>query len=149
MNYFILSCIIAAWIIGMGTVILILINKHFNIKRELLIDEKSLMHQRMIINNSNDLLEFTRSTIAQIAVIKMRTFKDSRDISKVTSANIESLAKELADESFKSINVERFYEDHVLFSTQYYMDYIVNTSIVLIKELLEKVINDTIEEEGN
>jgi len=147
MNYFILLCVIAGWLISTGIILLVFVNKYFGTKRELLQNEKSLLHQRMCINNTNDVLEFVKDVTASTAVTKFRTFKDGRDMSKITSANVEELVKEVASASFESINLERFYENDVLFTSDYYMSYITETSIILIKELLEKAVNDLLEEE--
>ena len=48
------------------------------------IDELDYSNRLSSITYTNELLKFIRTFIAQVAVIKMRSFSDNRDIKKVT-----------------------------------------------------------------
>ena len=91
---------------------------------------------------SNNLLEFIRLMVGQTAVIEFQTFQDNHDMTKVTKANIESVAKRVAEIVHNSINEDVFSFENVFFTRRFYDYYIVNTSIVLVKQMFEKVVDN-------
>ena len=87
---------------------------------------------------SDKMLEFVKMFIGQIAVLKFRTFVDSHNLGKITKANIQKLVAEVADTVHKSINIDKIDFEDTLFTKDFYEKYIIETSVIMIKELLDK-----------
>lgn len=95
-----------------------------------------------VLDNSKQLLEFIRMMVGQVAVLKFRTFMDTRDIEKSTKSNIESLVKEVATTVNASLNMSNISIENTIYSKEFFEQYIVETSVIIVKDLLDKSLND-------
>ena len=94
------------------------------------------------VEYSNKVLELIRSIIGQIAVLKFRTFEDTHEMTKVTKANVEGLIKEVAEMANTSLNMNNIFLGDTFFTKAFYEKYIVETSIILIKQMVAKAVNE-------
>lgn len=97
------------------------------------------------VEYSNKVLELVRSIVGQIAVLKFRTFQDSHDMSKITTTNTKALVDDVARMAKRSLNMNNIFLDDTFFTKEFIENYIVETSIILIKQMIEKAANDDIE----
>lgn len=95
-----------------------------------------------IADYSEKLLEFIKMLTSQIAILKFRTFVDNHEIDKITKANIQNLVADVAETVNVSINADHIDFDDVLFTKEFYENYIIDTSLITIKGLLNKTINE-------
>lgn len=95
-----------------------------------------------VLENSKQLLEFIRMMVGQVAVIKFRTFIDSRDVEKSTKTNIGNLVKEIATTVNSSLNMSNISIENTIYSKEFFEQYIVESSVIIVKDLLEKSLND-------
>lgn len=95
-----------------------------------------------VLDNSKQLLEFIRMMVGQVAVLKFRTFMDTRDIEKSTKSNIEGLVKEVATTVNASLNMSNISIENTIYSKEFFEQYIVETSVIIVKDLLDKSLND-------
>ena len=97
------------------------------------------------VEYSNKVLELVRSIVGQIAVLKFRTFQDSHDMSKITTTNTKALVDDVAMMAKRSLNMNNIFLDDTFFTKEFIENYIIETSIILIKQMVEKAANDDIE----
>lgn len=95
-----------------------------------------------VLENSKQLLEFIRMMVGQVAVIKFRTFIDSRDVEKSTKTNIGNLVKEIATTVNSSLNMSNISIENTIYSKEFFEQYIVESSVIIVKDLLEKSLNE-------
>lgn len=95
-----------------------------------------------VLDNSKQLLEFIRMMVGQVAVLKFRTFMDTRDIEKSTKSNIESLVKEVATTVNASLNMSNISIENTIYSKEFFEQYIVETSVIIVKDLLDRSLNE-------
>lgn len=98
-----------------------------------------------MVEYSDKYLEFVKKIIGQITIMKFRTFTDGHQLSKVTSKNIENLIGEIAIDVKKSLESENIELNKLIFSTEFYDSFIIETIIILVKEMLEKAANNELE----
>jgi hypothetical protein len=94
------------------------------------------------IEYSDKMLEYTRSVINSITYIEFKTFIDRNEISKVSKSQLIDLAKTIASKVKNSINDNNIDFNYVIFSTNYFDEYIINFSVDLLNQLWEKTIED-------
>lgn len=94
------------------------------------------------VEYSNKVLELIRSIVGQIAVLKFRTFKDNHDMTKITIANVETLVSDVAKMANNSLNMNNIFLDDTFFTKQFVEQYIVETAIIFIKEMIDKSIGE-------
>lgn len=97
---------------------------------------------------SNQILQFTRMIISQIAMMKYRDFVDSKDMSKITRSNVTKLVDEVATECHKAIRIESISFESLVFTREFYEQYIVETTVFVIKSMVNKTF-DNIEDDSN
>lgn len=99
---------------------------------------------------SKEILELIRKVIAQIAILKFRTFRDRHadKINLVTQSNIESLAGDVAESVYKSLNPEVLTFKDTFFTKEFYESFIVETSILMVKDLWAKTLKEIDEKDG-
>lgn len=95
-----------------------------------------------VLDNSKQLLEFIRMMVGQVAVLKFRTFIDTRDVERSTKANIESLVQDVATTVNASLNMSNISIENTIYSKEFFEQYIVETSVIIIKDLLDKSLNE-------
>lgn len=145
--YFITLCFTIICLIGVIILTILTARNHLKVKQELLRRNAELSNQRKMLDNSNDMLEFVRTVVGSLVVLRWRVFEDSRDLTKVTQANIEELANAVAKEAHSSINFDNIHVDDVYFSEQFYHNYLIETAFILIKEVLDRAVEKKLEEE--
>ena len=94
------------------------------------------------VEYSNKVLELIRSIVGQIAVLKFRTFQDTHDMEKVTKANVETLVSDVAKMANKSLNMNNIFLDDTFFTKEFVEQYIVETSVILIKQMMDKAVTE-------
>jgi sulfur relay (sulfurtransferase) DsrC/TusE family protein len=96
------------------------------------------------IDYSNQILEFTRTLIGQITILKARTYSDTHDLSMGSKAQISSLAKEVAETFKNSLNPEIWdtIKNKTFYTREFYINYIVETSIIMVKDIHKKMVDD-------
>lgn len=145
-----LDLLLIVFTIGLlGSLIWMLISlyRYSKLKQKSL--ENDIEYRRLEVENknktveySNKVLELIRSIVGQIAVLKFRTFQDTHDMSKVTKTNVEGLVKEVAGMANNSLNMNNIFLDDTFFTKEFYEKYIVETSIILIKQMVDKAITE-------
>lgn len=95
-----------------------------------------------VIEYSRQVLDFIRMMVSQVAVIKFRTFIDNRKVDKISKNNIGDLVADVATTVNKSINMSNIQIDNTIYSREFFEQYIVETSVLMVKELLEKNLSD-------
>ena len=94
------------------------------------------------IEYSRNLMKYLREFIGQITVIKFKTFIDSHNMDKITEINIKKLIDDIATTTNNSINRSNILFDNTIITKEFYESYIVETAIILVKEMLEKLENE-------
>lgn len=90
------------------------------------------------IKYSTDMLNFIRSMISQVSVLKFNAFKDSHNKEKIMRFTVAELAQTVAIEVRKSLDLTKFRRDMLLYSQEFIDTFIIETSIMMVKELWEK-----------
>lgn len=112
--------------------------------------EKSITNLHMQLEEDNSkitteysekLLNFVKMITTQVAILQFRTFVDGHDMAKVTKANVRDVADNVAKTVKSSINMDSIDFSDTLFTKEFYESYIIETSIIAVKSLLEKTIN--------
>lgn len=88
------------------------------------------------------LLEYIRMVATQIAVLKFRTFQDGHEMDKVTRMNIKNLVSDVATETRDSINFNNIDIENTLVTSEFLTKYLVEVSVIAVKEMLNKAIED-------
>lgn len=94
------------------------------------------------IEYSRNLMKYLREFIGQIAVIKFKAFIDSHKMDKITEINIKKLIDDIATTTNKSINRSNILFDNTIITEEFYESYVIETTIILVKEMLEKLENE-------
>jgi hypothetical protein len=121
--------------------------KYYKTKKESL--EKEIEYRRLETENknktveySNKVLELIRSIVGQIAVLKFRTFQDTHEMDKVTKENAKGLVDDVAKMAKNSLNMNNIFLDDTFFTQEFVEQYIVETSVILIKQMMDKSVNE-------
>ena len=109
--------------------------KQLSLENEIEYQRLENENKNKTVEYSNKVLELIRSIVGQIAVLKFRTFKDTHDMEKVTKANVEGLVKDVANMANKSLNMNNIFLDDTFFTKEFVEQYIVETSVILIKQI--------------
>lgn len=94
------------------------------------------------IEYSRNLMKYLMEFIGQIAVIKFKAFIDSHKMDKITEINIKKLIDDIATTTNKSINRSNILFDNTIITEEFYESYVIETTIILVKEMLEKLENE-------
>ncbi len=96
---------------------------------------------------SKDMIEFIRMMVAQQALLKYKEFVDKhKQIDKITEANVKNLVEEVANSAHQAINHANIMFSDTIFTRDFYNHYIVETSMMYVKELIKKLIGDNIDD---
>lgn len=95
---------------------------------------------------SHEVLEYLRSFTVEVSAITFRNFIDNHEIEKITKATMTKLVEDTAKIVNESINVGNIRFNDTLFTRKFYDKYIIDISMISIKELLEKAVNKTEED---
>ena len=96
------------------------------------------------IEYTEKMMEFIRQFTIQISVIRYRQFLDEHELDKITKSQIQKLVTETATAVNESFSQEPIKYDELLLTKDFVNTYIIQTSILAIKDLLEKSVNENI-----
>lgn len=116
--------------------------KHQSLKNDIEYRRLDNENKNKTVEYSNNILELIRSIVGQIAVIKFRTFRDSHDMTKITESNVKALTREVAEMANRSLNMNNIFFKDTFFTEEFYKKYIIETSIILVKQMVEKKIEE-------
>ena len=88
------------------------------------------------------MLDFVKMLTSQIAVLRFRTFVDTHELDKITKANVQKLVTDVAETVHNSINIDNIDFEDMLFNKEFFEKYIIETSLITIKSLLDKAVNE-------
>lgn len=97
------------------------------------------------IKYTNTLLESTRSIINTVTYMELKTFVDNNEPSMVSKAQLADLAKQIANKVHSSINYQNIDFNYVIFSRDYFDEYIIKFTINALKQLWENIIREMTE----
>jgi len=118
---------------------------------KLINQEKKLSELRLQIQSDNHntateysekMLDFVKMLTSQIAVLRFRTFVDTHELDKITKANVQKLVTDVAETVHNSINIDNIDFEDMLFNKEFFEKYIIETSLITIKSLLDKAVNE-------
>jgi hypothetical protein len=136
-------------ITGLVVIIVILaglyIKMRIKMKEVIKFDTKvgSLDFSNRRVEYTQSMMLYIRDLTMQVASIQFRNFIDGHDLSKVTKATMSKLVEDTAIKVNKSIYLNNIKFDDLLFTEDFYNNYIIDVAMISIKELLDKVINTT------
>lgn len=107
-------------------------------------DQLQYIVKKQQLEYSDQFMAFLKNVIGQIVVIRFRTFKDSRDLEKLTEQQIKNLIVDIAEETNEYLRQSFDFTDKsvMLFNEKFYNVMIVNTIIIMVKELTGKSVDD-------
>lgn len=103
-----------------------------NIREELEFRDRST-----VISYSKEVLDLVRKIVGENVLIRFREFVDGRNMGKVTEANIKNLIRHIAEDSRRSLNLSKIIWDNTIFDQEYIDGYIVDVTVMMVKDLLE------------
>lgn len=105
-----------------------------------MIDQKEyiqkLKTEKEILSYTNEFTQFLKEYVAQVSVIKFRTFIDTHDIDKSTNQQYQRIVKETAEEV--KLNLTKVDLSILLISEKAIDKMIVDYSVIYIKDLIDK-----------
>lgn len=105
-----------------------------------MIDQKEyiqkLKTEKEILSYTNEFIQFLKEYVAQVSVIKFRTFIDTHDIDKSTNQQYQRIVKETAEEV--KLNLTKIDLSILLISEKAIDKMIVDYSVIYIKDLIDK-----------
>lgn len=120
---------------------LLKLNKRYTIENAELKDLRE-SNKVKVVDYSKQVLDFIRMIVSQVAIIKFRTFIDNNDIQKISKVHIEKLASEVAINVKHSININNISLENTIYTKEFFDEYIIETSILMIKQMFEKTIEE-------
>lgn len=95
-----------------------------------------------MIDYSERILDFIKEFSIELCVIKFRGFADNHDMEKVTKVHLENLIQECAKEVNNSLVEGAINYDHLLYNKEFIDNYIIQTVMIAMKDLLNKSIEE-------
>lgn len=132
--------IVVIWFIISLTVLSKLNNKYLKDAEDL--KELKEANGERIIDYSKQMLEFIKMMVGQVSVIKFRTYIDNNKLDKTAKPNIEKIVEDVANTVNDAINVNNISLKDTIYTKEFFEQYIVETSILMIKQMLEKTIDE-------
>jgi hypothetical protein len=96
---------------------------------------------RSRINYTISLMKFLKDFSGEITIMKFHEFRDKVDFTKVNEEKIKRLIEDIATTINSSINWHNISIEESLLNEEFYNTYIVNNTIIIVKELTSKVID--------
>lgn len=127
--------------------IVILLLAHLPVKRAVKEVHQKMNYAVKSTEYSNELLKTIRSFVAEIAVIRFRTFIDGRAADKITREQVKNLVDSVAKDAEKYLEIDHINYEILLYTDEFIQDYIVQVAVNSIKDLLSKYILAATEEE--
>lgn len=145
LSLIILMMIVILWFIISIIVLINLYRKYNNNSMEILKLDKS--NKKLVIEYSEQLLDFTKMMISQISILKFKTFIDGSKIDKITKSQVEKIVSEVASNVKDALNMNNITIEDTLYTEEFFNQYIIDTSIYTVKQLMNKVVNEFDEDE--
>lgn len=105
-------------------------------------DNELLRTEDLVYDLSSKVLDFTKEYVSQIVVLKVKAFVDTNDMKYITREKIKNLIGDIAVTVNGSINRANIDLDCLYFTKDFYDKFIVETTVIMVKELLEKEIDN-------
>lgn len=119
-----------------------------NKEKELRLQKEALQMKQKKADNiaslqySKDMLEFLRTVIATVTVLKFKDFCDHHpQFDKVSESNVRSFAGDVAISVNEFINRNNITFDDALFTESFYNHYLIETCFTYVKDLVDKKID--------
>lgn len=140
----IFSSVILAVVIG--TLIMLIIKYHST--KKLLLDITK-EHKRLKDENkyrsvdySKNVLEYIKTFVSQIALIKFKEYISNNDTEKMTLASVEKLVKSVATTVKNAFVSTHIFVDDLLFTREFIDKYIIDVSMYMIRDMVDKFNQD-------
>lgn len=106
--------------------------------------EKSVKDYEEMFNYTDRVLSFIRNIVSDITVIRYREFKNNHALELTTKPNVSSLISDVANESRNALhqNFKDITSDKILVTDQYLDEYLVQTALINVQNVVEKDINE-------
>lgn len=140
----VLMCIVILWFAISLVVLYKLDKQHKQTSREIIMLQKD--NKEKILEYSQKSLEFIKLMISQIALLKLKAFIDQHDISKVSRSQIEKVVEDVALTVRNNINMQNFQIENTIYTEEYFDQYIIQTSVFIVKKLFDEAVNRASEE---
>ena len=98
---------------------------------------------------SNDTLAFIRTLVTHTAIMKFDVFIDDHELDKTNRAHYVNLVKDVAETVHKAINENKLDYSRLIFNQRYLDSYIIESSSMVVKELLEKEVAEVVDQNEN
>lgn len=138
--------ILAFILIVMIAVLIVMLAKLYiaNDRCERLSEELNTLKEsnsRMLsINYSERVLSFTHILIDQVATMKYKEFMSRNDISKTTRTHLKPLIGDVINTVYDGLHQQGIQFDDLLFTQEYYNQYIIDVSATVIRDMFEKTV---------
>lgn len=93
---------------------------------------------------SEKLLTFTRTFITQVVMLKFGQFRDAHDMSKITRTQIINELREITIGIEKSLNFNNIVFDQLVFTREFYDQYIVDFTVDTIKRITGQEVDNVV-----
>ncbi len=141
--------IVVAFVIGVGLTLIssipIFLDK---LKKAKVVEEPDIEEKFITSKNikySQDVMSFIKEFTIQVSVLRYREFFDNHRMDKVTKAQIQTLVSETAMEVNRSLRLKMIDYNITLYTKEFVEHFIVQTTMVALKDLLEKSIIEIVE----
>ena len=111
--------------------------------------KKEQMSYRDKVDYSKALLDYIRDIVSQVSVLKFRSFMDEHKLELTNRTHYSRLVGEISKTIHDSINQENLDYSNLVFTEQYLDNYIIQSSMMFTKDLLERAISDKIAQRNN
>ena len=108
-------------------------------KNNLLLDNENYLD---MINYSDSLLKSIRELIASISKLKFKEFTDRYELSKITKEQVKQMVEDTAMDVKKSIDMQSIDYHHIIYSEDFLNEYIIETTIYVLKQFVEETVDD-------
>lgn len=138
MEQIILLSVIALCIIVFSTYTMIAIHKYMLKSGE----KPDLANYKYPIEYTEAVLKFIKTFVMHISIIHYNVFIDSHDPDKINRTQIQHLVEDTAKDINGYIKSDIIEYDKLLVTKNFIDEYVIQTTIIAIKDLLNKTINN-------
>lgn len=137
----IIMMFVIIWFI-ISLIMLYNLQKKYNSRMlELALLEKN--NNTKVVDYSNQLLEFIRMMISQVSILKLKVFIDNNHVDKITKFQVEQVVTDIATTVKTALNVNNIAIENTIYTQEFFEQYIIDTTVHTVKQLMEKTINDS------
>lgn len=138
MEQIILLSVIALCIIVFSTYTMIAIHKYM-LKSD---ETPDLANYKYPIEYTEAVLKFVKTLVMHMSIIHYNVFIDSHDPDKINRTQIQHLVEDTAKDINGYIKSDIIKYDKLLVTKNFIDEYVIQTTIIAIKDLLNKTINN-------